>query len=52
MRVLAGIYRRLLQRIAADPSAVFRERVSVPTAQKLAILIRGLVAGLAARGRA
>ena len=38
MRVLVTIYHRLLQRIAADPAAVFRERVSVPTTEKLAIL--------------
>jgi phytoene synthase len=49
MRVLASIYHRLLQRIAASPAAVFRERVSVPTAQKLAILAPGLMRSFAAR---
>ena len=49
MRVLVTIYHRLLQRIAADPSAVFRGRVSVPTAEKLAILGRGLLASALAR---
>ena len=52
MKVLADIYHRLLRRIAADSGVVFRERVSVPTATKLAILGRGLVASLFARGRA
>jgi phytoene synthase len=43
MRVLVRIYRRLLDRIAADQAAVFRRRVSVPTSQKLAILTVGLI---------
>ena len=50
MRVLVRIYRGLLNRIAADPAAVFRERVSVPTAQKLAILGVGILQSL--KGRA
>lgn len=49
MRVLVTIYRRLLERIAADPAAVFRERVSVPTSEKLRILGRGMVAAVFAR---
>ena len=49
MRVLITIYRRLLERIAADPAAVFERRVSVPTGEKLAILGRGLVGSLVAR---
>ena len=49
MRVLVTIYHRLLQRIASDPSAVFRERVSVPTPEKLAILGRGLLGSAMAR---
>ncbi|SEF64330.1 phytoene synthase [Bryocella elongata] len=52
MRVLAAIYHRLLDRIEADPTAVFRERVSVPTAQKLAMLGRGLLSAFFVRGRA
>jgi len=43
MRVLVRIYHGLLDRIAADPTAVFRQRVSVPTAQKLRILARGIL---------
>jgi len=34
---MAGIYHHLLQRISADPSAVTRGRVSVPTTQKLRV---------------
>ena len=49
MRVLIRIYHRLLRRIAEDPAAVFRERVSVPTVEKLAILGRGLLESLLAR---
>jgi phytoene synthase len=52
MRVLVEIYRGLLDRIAADPQAVFRKRVSVPTPVKLAILGRGLVRSAFARGQA
>jgi phytoene synthase len=49
MRVLVSIYHRLLDRIEASPAAVFRERVSVPTPQKLAILMPGLVRSFIAR---
>jgi len=49
MRVLVRIYHRLLDRIAADPAAVFRERVSVPTSQKLAVLGVGVLQSLKAR---
>jgi phytoene synthase len=49
MRVLVRIYHRLLDRIAKDPAAVFRERVSVPTAQKLSILGVGVLQSIGAR---
>jgi phytoene synthase len=49
MRVLIRIYHRLLDRIAADPAAVFRERVSVPTREKLAILVGGAIGSLKVR---
>ena len=49
MRVLIRIYHRLLDRIAADPAAVFRGRVSVPTSEKLAILAGGVIGSLKAR---
>lgn len=42
MEVLVTIYHRLLRKIAASPSAVFAERVSVPTSRKLAILFKGM----------
>jgi phytoene synthase len=42
MRVLVSIYEGLLDRISANPAAVFRKRVSVPTVMKLAILGRGM----------
>ncbi|WUD78681.1 presqualene diphosphate synthase HpnD [Streptomyces sp. NBC_00510] len=45
---MAGIYRRLLERIAADPEAVLRGRVSLPGHQKAYVAARGL-AGLDAR---
>ncbi|RMI30740.1 presqualene diphosphate synthase HpnD [Streptomyces triticirhizae] len=45
---MAGIYHRLLDRIAADPHAVLRGRVALPTAQKALVAVRGL-AGLDAR---
>ncbi len=49
MRVLIRIYHRLLNRIATDPAAIFRERVSVPTSQKLMILAGGVVGSVKAR---
>ena len=49
MRVLITIYQRLLQRIAADPAAVFQRRISVSTPEKMTILCRGLAGSVAAR---
>ena len=49
MRVLVAIYRRLLYRIAANPKAVFHERISVPGSETLAILGRGLLGSALAR---
>jgi phytoene synthase len=49
MRVLVRIYHDLLDRIAADPAAIFRERVSVPTSKKLGILALGILQSLKAR---
>ena len=47
MRVLAGIYHRLLDRIAERPEAVFRGRVSVAAGEKVAMLLEGgIEAGL------
>ncbi len=39
---MAGIYQRLLERIAADPYAVLRRRVSLPSRQKAYVAVRGL----------
>ncbi|MFI9082084.1 presqualene diphosphate synthase HpnD [Streptomyces sioyaensis] len=45
---MAGIYRRLLERIASNPEAVLRGRVSLPGREKAYVALRGL-AGLDAR---
>jgi phytoene synthase len=39
---MAGIYRRLLERIAAQPTAVLRGRVSLPASQKAVVAIKAL----------
>lgn len=39
---MAGIYRKLLGRIARDPGAVLRGRVSVPRGEKAYVALRGL----------
>ncbi|NML51525.1 presqualene diphosphate synthase HpnD [Streptomyces sp. R302] len=45
---MAGIYRRLLDRIERDPEAVLRGRVSLPGPEKAYVAVRGL-SGLDAR---
>ncbi|MFE5600996.1 presqualene diphosphate synthase HpnD [Streptomyces coelicoflavus] len=45
---MAGIYRRLLDRIERDPQAVLRGRVSLPGHEKAYVAVRGL-SGLDAR---
>ncbi|WP_190123585.1 presqualene diphosphate synthase HpnD [Streptomyces inusitatus] len=45
---MAGIYRRLLDRIERDPEAVLRGRVSLPGREKAYVAVRGL-SGLDAR---
>ncbi|OON81846.1 presqualene diphosphate synthase HpnD [Streptomyces tsukubensis] len=45
---MAGIYRRLLERIAREPEAVLRGRVSLPGHEKAYVAVRGL-SGLDAR---
>lgn len=45
---MAGIYRRLLDRIAKDPAAVLHGRVSLPGREKAYVAVRGL-AGVDAR---
>ena len=49
MEALITIYHRLLERVARDPEAVLRERVSVHISEKLGILGRGLIASGMAR---
>jgi phytoene synthase len=49
MRILVRIYHVLLDRIAANPAAIFHQRVSVPTTEKLTILASGVLQSVAAR---
>ncbi|MER5884839.1 presqualene diphosphate synthase HpnD [Streptomyces sp. NPDC001941] len=56
---MAGIYRRLLDRIERDPEAVLRGRVSLPGREKAYVAVRGLsgldtrhISRAALRGRA
>ncbi len=49
MRVLVTIYHRLLRRAEQHGVLVFHQRVSVPTAEKLSILGRGVLGSLLAR---
>ncbi|HLH46286.1 MAG TPA: presqualene diphosphate synthase HpnD [Acidimicrobiales bacterium] len=44
---MAGIYRRLLDRIRRDPTAVLRGRLSLPTTEKALVAGRALVRGRA-----
>ena len=43
VRAMAGVYRRLLRRIAADPSRVLAERLSLPTWEKGWVAARSLI---------
>lgn len=47
---MAGIYRELLARIAADPVLVMRGRTSLPTRAKLAVAARSLLRAPSRRG--
>jgi phytoene synthase len=44
---MAGIYRRLLQRIQRDPAGVLRDRMSLSGVEKAAVALRALVKGTA-----
>ncbi|HEU5267471.1 MAG TPA: squalene/phytoene synthase family protein [Jatrophihabitans sp.] len=46
---MAGIYRELLDRIAAHPARVMAARVSLPTADKLRVAVQALVRGRVGR---
>ncbi len=48
---MAGIYSRLLTRIAADPERALRERVSLPMHEKTWVAARSMIAGVAASDR-
>jgi phytoene synthase len=49
---MAGIYRRLLERIAAQPTAVLRGRVSLPASQKAVVAVKALTGAVQpGRGR-
>ena len=52
MGVLVSIYHLLLKRIAAEQYEIFGARISVSTSRKLAVLARGMLGGLLARGGA
>jgi phytoene synthase len=49
LRVLVSIYHQLLKRIQASGYEVFTQRISVPTVQKLVILLNGMARMGAAR---
>ena len=49
MLVLVTIYHRLLRRAEQHGGQVFHQRISVPTAEKLSILGRGIIGSLLAR---
>jgi phytoene synthase len=40
---MSGIYRRLLERISADPAAVLERRVALGKARKIAVAASSLV---------
>lgn len=42
---MAGIYRRLLERIAADPEQAVRTRMSLPAREKAWVAARGMIGG-------
>jgi phytoene synthase len=40
---MAGIYRRLLERIAQQPSSVLRGRQSLPAGEKLLVAVKAVI---------
>jgi phytoene synthase len=44
---MAGIYRRILDRVERDPSAVLQGRISLPTTEKLWVAARAVTVGAA-----
>ena len=45
VRAMSGIYRRLLERIEAEPQAILDGRVSLGTATKVTVAVRSLLGG-------
>jgi 15-cis-phytoene synthase len=45
VRAMAGIYRRLLDRIEADPERALRERISLQAREKAWVAVRGVLSG-------
>ena len=43
VRVMGGVYRRVLDRVARDPAAAFRQRVELPRWQRAAAIVGGLL---------
>lgn len=43
VRVMGGVYRRVLDRVAADPSAAYRRRCELPQWQRAAAVLAGLL---------
>jgi len=48
LQAMAGIYRRLLNRIRDDPERALRERMSLPVAEKAQVAARSMLGGSAA----
>lgn len=44
VRVMGGVYRRVLDRVAAEPAAAFRRRAELPRWQRLTAVAAGLLA--------
>jgi phytoene synthase len=45
VRTMAGIYRRILDQIDADPGRPLRERISLSTAGKVGVAVRSWLRG-------
>ena len=43
VRVMGGVYRRVLDRVAADPAAAFARRAELPRWQRLTAIAAGLL---------
>ena len=52
LAAMTGIYRRILERILADPEQVLQRRISLPTWEKALVAARSLATGSRTRSRA